>query len=273
MRSGASGSVLRYRAAHRRGLAVRCRRNQGCVMLKIRFWPAVIVLSTAALGAALGFWQRGRAHEKEARQARIEQFAQAPAIVLGSARLQPGEVEYHKLSARGRLLADLTVYLDNRSYKDQPGFYVITPLQLDHGGVVLVNRGWLPRNLADRIAIAPYRTPDGEVEIDGIGRADTGHAFELGHDGSAPHLKIRQNLGIAAYAAETGLALQPFVIEQTNNNGDGLVRDWPAPTTGVERNYGYMLQWWGMAIAVIIFGLYAAWRAGKPDENKRKSAT
>jgi len=234
-------------------------------MLKIRFRPALAVILVAALTTYLGFWQRGRAHEKEARQARIEQFARAPAIPLGGVHMSPTAVEYHKLSAHGRFLTDLTVYLDNRPYQDQPGFYVITPLKLDSGGVVLVNRGWLPRNLADRLAIAPYRTPDGEVEIDGIGRTDVGRAFELGHDGSAPHLKIRQNLAIDAYASETGLPLQPFVIEQTSNNGDGLVRDWPVPTTGVERNYGYMLQWWGMAVVAIILGLYAAWRAGRPN--------
>jgi len=243
-------------------------RNPGRSMLKIRFWPALAVLVVAALTTSLGFWQRGRAYEKEARQARIEQFAQAPAIPLGAVHLQPAAVEYHRLSARGRFLSDLTVYLDNRPYQDQPGFYVITPLQLDSGAVLLVNRGLLPRNLADRLAIAPYRTPDGEVDISGIGRVDVGRAFELGHDGSAPHLKIRQNLAIDAYATETGLALESFVLEQTNDTHDGLVRDWPAPSTGVERNYGYMLQWWGMAVVAIIFGLYAAWRAGKPNANQ-----
>jgi surfeit locus 1 family protein len=58
--------------------------------------------------------------------------------------------------------------------------------------------------------------------------------------------------------------LQPFVIQQTDfvpAARDGLVRDWPVPTTGVERNYGYMLQWWGMAAAALGFGLYAARRA------------
>jgi len=233
-------------------------------MLKIRFWPALTVVVVAAVTTSLGFWQRGRAHEKEARQAHIEQFASGPAQELGARRLPPETVEYHKLSAHGHFLPDLTVYLDNRPYQDQPGFYVITPFQLDAGGAVLVNRGWLPRNLADRSVIAPYRTPAGELELSGIGRVDVSRAFELGHDGSAPHLKIRQNLSIAAYASETGLALQPFALQQTSDDGDGLVRDWPAPTTGVERNYGYMLQWWGMAVAAIVFGLYAAWRAGKP---------
>jgi cytochrome oxidase assembly protein ShyY1 len=232
-------------------------------MLKIRFWPAVTVVTVALVTTTLGFWQRGRAHEKEARLARIEHFAREPAIALASADLSLADVEYRRLNARGRFLPKLTVYLDNRPYQDQPGFYVITPVQLEGGGVVLVNRGWLPRNLADRTAIAPYRTPTGVVEIAGLGRADAGRVFELGHAAAVPQ-KIRQNLAVAAYATETGLPLQPFVIVQTSDDGDGLVRDWPAPDAGVERNYGYMLQWWGMAAAVIIFGLYAAWRAGKP---------
>ncbi len=234
-------------------------------MLKIRFWPAMTVLLVVALTIALGFWQRGRAHEKEARQARIVQFAQAPALTLSAAHIPLADVEYHRIEARGRFLADLTVYLDNRPYQDQPGFYVVTPLKLDDGGVVLVDRGWLPRNLADRTAIAPYRTPDGEVEVSGIARADAGRAFELGHGGSAPHTRIRQNLDVDAYAAETHLPLQPFVIQQSSDDGDGLMRDWPVVTSGVERNYGYMLQWWGMAVAALVFGLYAAWRAGRPQ--------
>jgi len=158
------------------------------------------------------------------------------------------------------------VYLDNRPYNDQPGFYVVMPLKLEGGGYVLVNRGWLPRNIADRATIAPYETPKQPVEVEGIARADASRAFELGAGGSAAHQKIRQNLGVASYAAETGLPLQPFVIQQTGfvpAFKDGLVRDWPVPDTDVERNYGYMLQWWGMALAALGFGLYAA----------RKSAT
>ena len=103
------------------------------------------------------------------------------------------------------------------------------------------------------------------MTIEGIARADASRAFELGEGGSAAHQRIRQNLDVASFARETGLALQPFVIEQTSAADDALVRDWPAPTMGVERNYGYMFQWWGMAAAALGFGLYAARRAAKKE--------
>ncbi|VXB47420.1 SURF1-like protein [Burkholderia sp. 8Y] len=231
--------------------------------MKIRFWPTLLILIVVAVTVRLGFWQRDRAHQKEALNARITAFENAPAQRVGVAPIPLKSVEFHRVKARGEFMPERVVYLDNRPYNDQPGFYVVMPLKLEGGGYVLVNRGWLPRNLADRTGIEPYETPTSVVEVEGIARANPSQAFELGAGGSATHQQIRQNLSIPAFAAETGLTFQPFVIQQTNDTHDRLVRDWPAPTQGVERNYGYMLQWWGMAAAAVGFGLYAARRAAK----------
>jgi surfeit locus 1 family protein len=234
--------------------------------MKIRWLPALLILIVVAVTVRLGFWQRDRAHQKEALEARITQFENAPAVAVSAAPVALKDIEFHRVRATGQFMPEQVVYLDNRPYNDQAGFYVVMPLKLRDGGYVLVNRGWLPRNADVRTAIEHYDTPKGEVEIEGIARADASKAFELGEGGSAPHQQIRQNLDVQAYAAETGLPLQPFVIQQLSDDGDKLVRDWPAPTTGVERNYGYMFQWWGMAAAALGFGLYAARRAAKKDQ-------
>lgn len=234
--------------------------------MKIRFWPAVIILIVMAITIRLGFWQRDRAHQKEALNAQIMAFEHAPAQRVGATPVALKDINFHRVIARGTFLPDQAVYLDNRPYMDQPGFYVVMPMKLTGGGAVLVNRGWLPRNLSDRTGIEPFATPAGEVEIEGVARPNASLAFELGHGGSAPHEKIRQNLDVMSYAAETGLPLQPFVIQQQNDTADKLVRDWPAPTLGVETNYGYMLQWWGMAAAALGFGLYAARRAARKEQ-------
>ncbi|WP_043202599.1 SURF1 family protein [Paraburkholderia acidipaludis] len=239
--------------------------------MKFRLVPTLLILLVMAVTIRLGFWQRDRAHQKEALQAQIERYESAPPQTVGAAPLPLGAIDFHRVRATGTFMPNLVVYLDNRPYDDQPGFYVVMPLKLQGGGYVLVNRGWLPRNMADRTTIAPYDTPAGPVTVEGIARADASRAFELGAGGSAPHQKIRQNLGVASYAAETGLPLQPFVIQQSGfapAAQDGLVRDWPAPTTGVERNYGYMFQWWGMAAAALGFGLYAARRAATKERSQ-----
>ena len=233
--------------------------------MKIRLLPALLILIVVAVTVRLGFWQRDRAHQKEALQAQITQFENAPAQTIGAAPVALKDIEFHRVRAVGSFVPEQVVYLDNRPYNDQPGFYVVMPFKLRDGGYVLVNRGWLPRNMSERATIGPYVTPKGEVEIEGIARANASKAYELGQGGSAPHQQIRQNLDVHAFAAETGLPLQPFVIQQISDDGDKLVRDWPTPISGVERNYGYMLQWWGMAIAAIAFGLYAARRAARNE--------
>jgi surfeit locus 1 family protein len=233
--------------------------------MKIRWMPTLLILIVVAVTLRLGFWQRDRAHQKESLQARITQFENAPAQPIGGAPIALKDIEFHRVRALGSFVPDKVVYLDNRPYNDQPGFYVVMPFKLADGGYVLINRGWLPRNINDRTVIEPYDTPSGQIEIEGIARADATRAFELGQGGSDPHQLIRQNLDVGAYATETGLPLQSFVIQQLSDDGDKLVRDWPAPITDVDRNYGYMFQWWGMAVAAVGFGLYAARRAARKE--------
>jgi surfeit locus 1 family protein len=69
---------------------------------------------------------------------------------------------------RGVWLSQYTVALDNRQMLDKQGFFIITPLQLDAAGtVVLVQRGWLPRNFLQRDTLLPFDTPTGTVEVAG----------------------------------------------------------------------------------------------------------
>jgi surfeit locus 1 family protein len=70
---------------------------------------------------------------------------------------------------------------------------------------------------------------------------------------------VRQNIELAALAAESGLALRPeTVVEDATaaNAQDGLRRDWPSPVGGVSvtTNYGYAVQWFAMSVAFL--GLY-----------------
>lgn len=230
-------------------------------MLKIRFWPALIIVAVVLITTRLGFWQLSRAHQREALNAHMTEFQGEAPIPVDANPVPLASIEYHRVVARGKWMPEHAVYLDNRPYKDAPGFYVVMPLQFPDGSAVLVNRGWLPRNEQERTLIAPYRTLVGEQQVMGTARADASQAFELGEGGSAAHLKIRQNVPIDAFARETGLRLQPFVIQQSGGADDGLVRDWPVQTADAQRNYGYMVQWWAMAVAALVFGLYAARRA------------
>lgn len=225
--------------------------------------PALLIVLGVLVTAALGVWQYQRAQMRLARQAQIEHAEQAPVITLDASARALADVQNRRVHVTGRFLRNRVVYLDNRPRNELPGFYVVMALQVAPGRVVLVNRGWLPRDLRDRTAIMPYPTPGGDVTIEGIAQPDPSRAFELGHGGSAAGMSIRQNLDVADYARETSLPLQPFVIMQTNDTGDHLLRDWPAPASGADRNYGYMAQWFGMSLILALLGLRLAYRRGR----------
>jgi surfeit locus 1 family protein len=218
-----------------------------------RFWLVTVAAVAAMLAtASLGRWQLGRAAQKEALQAAIDARQHMPALDgarLGTVDAAATEALVHRsVVLRGRWLAQHAVYLDNRQMNGRPGFYVLTPLQLDPGpGVVLVQRGWVPRDFEVRSRLAPVDTPQGEVRIVGRIAPPPSRLYEFaGADAGLGSSRIRQNLDLNAFRAETGLQLAPLTVLQTGEPSEGLLREWPVVGTGVEKHYGYAFQWFGL---------------------------
>ena len=222
------------------------------------------VLSTARLGA----WQLDRAAQKQAAQALLDARAALPPLSpaqLSTTREAATEQHYRAVQLAGRWLAAHTVYLDNRQQGDgRPGFFVVTPLALASGGAVLVQRGWAPRDAADRARLPPLSTPGGEIEIAGRIAAPPARLLEFDATVSGP---IRQNLDLDAFAREIGVGLRPLSVLQTSDSRDGLRRDWPRPALGVHKHYGYAFQWF--ALAALIVGLYVWFQLVKPRLRRR----
>ncbi len=224
-----------------------------------RWLVLVVVLLGAALTARLGLWQLDRAQYKLALQAAIDAEAARPP--LANADLGGEQQLHRRVILRGRWMADHSVWLDNRPMDGHAGFYVVTPLQLaGRSEAILVQRGWAPRDPADRSHLPPLATPAGEVEVVGRLAASPSRLYELG-DGSSG--VIRQNLDAAALAAESGLQLLPLTVVQTSDaQGDGLLRHWPAPDLGLHKHYGYAFQWF--ALCALILLLYVWFQLIRP---------
>jgi surfeit locus 1 family protein len=210
------------------------------------------------LTLSLGRWQLQRAAYKESLAEQVQsRAALAPLSQDALMALEPDALPsqaQRRTVLRGVWLPEFTVALDNRQMLDKQGFFIMTPLQLDTAGtgaVVLVQRGWLPRNFLQREALLPFETPAGAVEVAGTIALTPARLYEF--DG-AEKGRIRQNLDIASYRSETGLALRDFMLVQQGPAAEGLLREWPAPNLGIERHYGYAFQWF--SLAALIAGLY-----------------
>jgi surfeit locus 1 family protein len=231
------------------------------------------LLSTLAAATAilatfwLGNWQLDRAQEKARLQQRMEQGARAP-IHLGAAKVDPADLVYYPVEARGAFDVKGTVYLDNRVHAGVPGYEVVTPLRLDGGRMhVLVIRGWVSGG-ATRDRLPEVTTPAGQVQVEGVAVPGDPALFELSREVRSG--RLWQNVTVERYAEAFGLELQPIMIRERNDLGDRLLREWKRPDAGIDRHRAYALQWFSLGVGVAV--LYAVLNVRRRTTHRSQSA-
>lgn len=218
-----------------------------------KFWLITFAtVLSASLTISLGLWQLSRAAQKQALQMAMDSNAHLPEMTESELTSMPDPMRalYRSVEVRGRWETARTVFLDNRPMAGKVGFYVVTPLRLEGtSAVVLVQRGWVQRNFVDREAVPAIQTPDGLVKVTGRIAPPPAKLYELGRPGSGV---IRQNLDIGEFGVESGLSLMPVSIQQMGAATDGLVREWPQASAGVEKHHGYAFQWFGLSVLIAV---------------------
>ena len=233
------------------------------IPFRFRWIPLIAMIIAVATGTLLGNWQMRRAEQKEAVEQKLNARGAAPPIVLGSTDLSVDEVEYRRVIAEGDFVRDWPVYLENRPYNGTPGFYLLMPLKVSGSDRhVLVARGWFPRDPADRTKLPAIDTPNGAIRIEGVARRNPGQLLQLGEAVELRPGAIVQNLSVEEFGKASGFTMHAFVIEQNGAATDNLVRDWPHPSSGIDKHLGYAFQWYALAAAAFIFFVVTGFRRG-----------
>ncbi len=256
--------------------------------LNSRFWLiSVAAVIAAAVTLKLGFWQLSRAHEKLALQASIQTQAALPALnaaalVFPHTSPQSINVLHRSITLTGHWLPQYTLFLDNRQMDSKPGFFVVTPFEFVNATtstkqIILVQRGWLPRNFLDRNKLPEIASDIADVTITGRIALSPSKLFEFkGTETGA----IRQNIEIEALAKEFKINLLSYSLLQLDDDvtrggkekkPDQLFRNWAQPNYGSEKNYGYMVQWW--ALSALITLLYVWFQLIRPNIKTKTTNT
>jgi surfeit locus 1 family protein len=204
-----------------------------------RAWALAAAVAACAAFIALGNWQARRADEKRAAAA---------------------EIEKRRVSLRGVFRPELTVLLDNKVRNHRAGYEVVTPLRVDSEDV-LVLRGWVEAGKT-RDVVPSVRTPAGPVSIEGIALDHLPRVMHLKDDSKS---KVRQGIDLKEFAAESGLRLRPYFLEQHSLADDGLVREWPRPDAGVATHASYSLQWYSFAALTAVLFIVLSFRRVAAD--------
>ena len=236
-----------------------------------RTWllPSAAAIAGIALTAAAGNWQIDRAREKEGLQQAYDRSAADAPVILSSMPVEAQPLLFRRIEAVGEFVPQAAVLLDNRMLAGMAGYHVIMPLKLAGSQkYVLVNRGWIAAG-GDRSRLPEVQTPRGRVSVVGIAMLP-GRFLELsGEETPGP---VWQNLTIERYRSRMQLDVQPIVIEQHNDLGDGLARSWDRPDFGIARHYGYAAQWFSLCALIVFLFVFFHVRRSRSEKNPQNSA-
>lgn len=227
-------------------------------------WPAIATALLFALLVSLGFWQVRRLGDKEALIARVERRStQAPQPIPPSERwpaLRAEDYDFTHVRALGHFIAgrDALIFaapLEGASR--EPGYSLATPFALTGGGVVLVDRGFLPSSKANDAALRA--APPGEVTLVGLLRApERRNPFTPADEPERGVFFARDPAAIAAALGLTDAAPFALVIDAA----PATASDWPRPIGGVptivNNHFSYAVTWFGLSFALlVVFAFYA----------------
>ena len=240
------------------------------------FWPSVAFALVFPLLLGLGLWQTERAGAKqELLDRRAASDAVAPLWLGREARLAESD-RYRAAEVRGRYSAGQQWLLDNRIFRGQAGYHVFTPfiLEGEQRPRLLVNRGW--------VAVGPSRDflpllplPEGTVNLSGRLDRPASVGLILGEVPlqSVDDKVLLQALDLASLGAARGLDLLPFALVIDEGQAGALQYDWsPVPEMGPEKHLGYAVQWFGLAVALLIIYVGVNTRRDGGDGENRVQA-
>lgn len=247
--------------------------------MKLRRHPLflwAIALLVTAIFAQLGFWQLDRAAQKRGMLASVAAALSArapqPLSVIADRRRSRA---YDWVEMAGRFTDSPMVLLDNQQHAGRVGVRAYRVFKPDGGQPVLLDLGW--------VALPPDRTlPKPATDhapqaFAGLLLPPPGQGLDMGKPAAQPDgtlLATAIDLSALRVALkQPALALRVFRPEP--RPGFGFERDFDVlpNTLPPERHLGYALQWFGLAVTVLITALLLTWRARRvpAQRNNRPS--
>ncbi|MCL2452374.1 MAG: SURF1 family protein [Alphaproteobacteria bacterium] len=221
-------------------------------------WPSLCTAAVAAILVSLGIWQLHRLAWKEKLIAEINSRADATPVALPKLtewlKLQPDDYNYRHVLAVGTFENDNEVLVFRPSggrASDGPGYLVLTPLRLATGGILIVNRGFVP---LDRKAQDQRRAGliEGETTSTGLMRPPEARTiFTPADDPATGSYFTRDPVVVAQRFHLSGVA--PFILDADDVPVPG---DWPRGGVTVRQlpnnHLSYAVTWFSLAFVLLL---------------------
>lgn len=240
----------------------------GPLALNLEWRLTLFTLVLLPFLVSLGFWQLDRADEKTALAARYAQrMAQPPVALANLTQSQMDDLRGRLLLADRQVLFDALfspnayLLLDNRQREGRVGYEVIALAQAQ-GLLVPVNLGWVAGDPARR-RLPDIQLPAGVVPIEGRVYVPTSAAYVLktaefpealpavvqAFDPAASSQALARLASSARNASDPVLPLEVRIAPKSPY---AFRADWPIVNQSPAKHTGYAVQWFTMAIVLLI---------------------
>lgn len=250
------------------GVAPVLRLEFGSRRLVASGWMSALALAAVLLFLQLGRWQWHRAAEKTALAAAFAAGTTSPVSALG-ARSTASLPRYAQVIVTGGYDPAHQFLLDNMIEGGQAGYEVLTPLRLEDGRWLLVNRGWvaLPDGRRDRLPDLAIAAPNakelhGRLDVLPVSGLAAGQVPPAA-DSSWPKRTSFPTAG--QLGAALAVTVEPRQLLLAADEPQGYRRNWRSASGGFgpERHLAYAVQWWGFAaLTVFLYVLLNLERRG-----------
>ncbi|MGL5743189.1 MAG: SURF1 family protein [Legionella sp.] len=233
---------------------------------KFRFTPSwmmtILTFLFFSLFVRLGLWQIHRADEKT--KMIVAQKTLENQKPISWTPKQPLPLQYERINVKGTYLSHQFL-LDNQHHQHQFGYDVLSPLELADGTVIMIDRGWVAGDMTRRI-LPQAQIPKGLITVQGSVYFPSKNQWVLG-----PVLEKKSNKVVVLERIDEQLisqilqkAVSPFIIRLDKQETNGFVREWETVSMPPQRHLAYALQWFVMALVVLI--IFVALNLKKKDE-------
>lgn len=224
------------------------------------FWSFLIfMLGLMVLFVGLGFWQMQRLEEKERLIASVASRFELPPVALPPVSEWPAfDTEpwaYRPVTLTGTYLPANTVLVftsltDPNGPRSGPGYWVMTPFELSSGGVVFINRGFVPQEQG--AAFLGGGAPEaGVLMLSAIARSpEPATSFTPVADISGRIDWVRDPLRLAKLAGVLPGVVAPIYVDLPAGPADALPQGGETVVSFPNNHLGYAITWFGFALLV-----------------------
>lgn len=205
-----------------------------------------------ALFCLLGIWQLYRYHDKQGLlkiyEERLHELPKPFEFLSGNIK----DFQFQPVVVQGEWMNTFSMFIQHL-HEGQPGLEVITPLRIVGSQKwLLIDRGWIP--WAQNKSLPSWAPVSGKLQLLGYIKLVDEHSFILGKNIMDASVKpwVMQKIDINELHRLTKHDFYPFILRLDPSESYGFVRDWVISITPPERHFMYAIQWFALAIVVLV---------------------